>query len=77
MFIEDAGSSASSSVNRMVNDYLFYYERFLRSGKIGIPAGVFSGSPLANNVEALYTVTTPTLSKSLYLNSLSSFKDFF
>ena len=75
IFIEDAGSSASSSVNRMVNDYLFYYERYLRSGKIGIPAGVFSGSPLANNVEAL-NVTTPTLSKSLYLNSLTV-KDFF
>ncbi|MEJ6806763.1 MAG: imelysin family protein [Saprospiraceae bacterium] len=76
VFIEDAGSSASSSVNRMVNDYLFYYERYLRSAKIGIPAGVFSGSPLTNNVEAL-NVSTPTLSKSLYLNSLTSFKDFF
>ena len=75
-FIEDAGSSASSSVNRMVNDYLFYYERYLRAGKIAIPAGVFSGTPLANNVEALYT-PAPTLSKSLYINSLTSFKDFF
>ena len=76
IFISDAGSSASSSVNRMVNDYLFYYERYLRAGKIAIPAGVFSGTPLANNVEALYT-PAPSLSKSLYINSLTSFKDFF
>ena len=75
-FIADDGSSASSSVNRMVNDYLFYYERFLRAGKIAIPAGVFSGTPLANNVEALYT-PTPTINKSLYINSLTKFKDFF
>lgn len=76
VFIADDGSSASSSVNRMVNDYLLYYERFLRGGKIAIPAGVFSGGPLANSVEALYT-QSPTINKSLYLNSLNNFKAFF
>lgn len=75
IFIEDSGSSASSSVNRMVNDYLFYYERFLRGGKIAIPAGVFE-IPIANKVEALYT-PAPTINKSLFLNSLTHFRDFF
>lgn len=75
-FINDDGSSASSSVNRMVNDYLFYYERFLRAGKIGIPAGYFSGSPLANLVEAQYTNPFP-INHSLYINSFDSFKNFF
>lgn len=75
-FINDDGSSASSSVNRMVNDYLFYYERFLRAGKIAIPAGVFSGMPLANNVEALYTTPFP-INQSLLNNSFTSFRKFF
>lgn len=75
-FINDDGSSASSSVNRMVNDYLFYYERFLRAGKIGIPAGYFSGLPLANLVEAQYTTPFP-INRSLYLSSFDSFKNFF
>ena len=76
VFVSDSGSSASSSVNRMINDYLFYYERFLRAGKIAIPAGVFSGTPLANNVEARYT-PFPTINKSLYFTSLTAVKDFF
>lgn len=75
-FIADDGSSASSSVNRMVNDYLFYYERFLRAGKIAIPAGVFSGTSLSNNVEALYTQPF-TINKSLFLNSFTAFEKFF
>ncbi len=75
-FINDDGSSASSSVNRMVNDYLFYYERFFRSGKIGIPAGYFSGSPLSNLVEARYTQPLP-INKSLYTNAYTSVKNFF
>ena len=76
VFIADDGSSASSSVNRMINDYLFYYERSLRAGKIGIPAGKFSGLPLASKVEAVYT-PSPTINKSLYITSLTIFKDFF
>jgi len=76
IFIADDGSSATSSVNRMVNDYLFYYERFLRGSKIAIPAGIFSGTPLANNVEALYTTSFP-INKSLYLSAFSAFRDFF
>lgn len=75
-FIADGGSSASSSVNRMVNDYLFYYERFLRAGKIAIPAGVFSGSPLSMHVEAKFTTPLP-INKSLYLTAFSSFQNFF
>ncbi len=74
-FIADDGSSASSSVNRMVNDYLFYYERFLRAGKIAIPSGVFSGSPLANNVEAFYS--DEPINKYLYINSFTAFRQFF
>ena len=49
-FVNKDGSTATSSVNKLVNDYLFYYEKFLRAGKIGMPAGVFSGDPLSDRV---------------------------
>ena len=31
-FVNDNGSTATSSVNRMANDFLFYYEKALRAG---------------------------------------------
>ena len=73
-FIGNSGTSATSSLNKLVNDYLFYYEKFLRAGKIGIPAGVFSGSPLPNNVEGLYSKTD---SKFLFLSGLEASRAFF
>jgi len=57
-----------------VNDFIFYYEKHLRAGKIGIPAGVFSGGELPNNVEALYA---KNLARELALISLSAAQDFF
>ena len=73
-FIGNDGSSATSSLNKLVNDYMFYYEKYLRAGKIGIPAGVFSGSPLPNTVEGLYSKEN---SKSLFLAGLNASKEFF
>jgi predicted lipoprotein len=73
-FINDDGTSATSSVNKLVNDFLYYYEKFLRAGKIGIPAGVFSGSPLAEKVEAFYAKNE---SKILFLSGLEASKRFF
>ncbi|MFT4533063.1 MAG: putative lipoprotein [Saprospiraceae bacterium] len=73
-FIGNDGSSATGSLNKLVNDYIFYYEKFLRAGKIGIPAGVFSGSPLPNKVEGLYSETN---SKLFFLTGLSASKEFF
>ena len=73
-FVSNDGSSATAAVDKVVNDYLFYYERFLRAGKVGIPAGVFSGSPLPGNVEAYYR---RNLSKELLLAALTTTQDFF
>jgi hypothetical protein len=73
-FVTKDGSEASSSVNKMVNDYLFYYEKALRAGKIGIPAGVFSASPLPDRVEGLYA---GNISKQLFDASLKASIDFF
>jgi hypothetical protein len=73
-FIARSGSSASGSVNKLANDFIFHYEKELRAGKVGIPAGVFSGAPLPNRVEALYS---DTLSKVLLLRSIKAHKRFF
>ena len=53
-FAGNTAASATGSFNTLVNDYLFYYEKALRAGKVGIPAGVFSGAPLPHTVEGRY-----------------------
>jgi len=73
-FVNNDGSSATSSVNKLVNDYMFYYEKALRAGKIGIPAGVFSSTPLSDKVEGLYS---KEYSKVLFNEALDATVDFF
>jgi len=73
-FIENDGSSATASVDKLVNDFLFYYEKFLRAGKIGIPAGIFSGSPIATSAEAPYS---DIYSKAFFLLGFDAVDDFF
>lgn len=73
-FISNSASSATGSVDKLVNDFIFYYEKFLRAGKIGIPAGVFSGMPLATHVEAPYS---GEFSKELFNEALDAVQDFF
>ncbi len=73
-FVANDGASATASVDRMVNDYIFYYEKFLRAGKMGIPLGVFSGSPLPENVEGYYE---QEIANTLFLEGLSAVQDFF
>ena len=73
-FVANNGSSVTASVDRMVNDYIFYYERFLRAGKMGIPGGVFSGTPNPENIEAYHN---GTVSKQLFLEGLNAVQNFF
>ena len=73
-FVENRGNSANASVDKMVNDYIFYYEKHLRAGKIGIPAGVFSGDVLSDRVEAFYK---KDISKMLFMEGLDAVQNFF
>lgn len=73
-FVDNDGASATASVDRFVNDYIFYYEKFLRAGKIGIPIGVFSGSTEVNTLEVFYR---PELSKDMFLEGLDAVQGFF
>ena len=73
-FIDSRSNTATSSLNKLVNDFIFYYEKGLRANKIGIPAGIFSSSPLPNKVEAFYR---KDISKELVLDALQAVEDFY
>ena len=73
-FVGSTDNTASSSVNKLTNDFIYYYEKGLRANKVGIPAGVFSGAPLKGNVEAFYK---KNLSKDLLLEAMDASVKFF
>jgi hypothetical protein len=72
-FVSNDGSSANASVDRLVNDFMFYYEKALRAGKVGIPAGVFSADPLPAHVEGLFSKTGKQLLQRATNASLNFF----
>ena len=72
-FTNSTGNTASSSLNMLVNDFVYYYEKGLRANKIGIPAGYWSGL-LPQNVEAVYK---QDISKDLAKEALLACKNFF
>lgn len=74
VFIQNDGSSATASVNKLVNDFIFYFERMVRAGKVGIPAGVFSANPLPQHVEAPYA---QEINRGLLLKALRSCRSFY
>ena len=74
IFINSTDNTTTSSINKMTNDFIFYFEKGLRANKIGIPAGHFSNEVLPHTVEAFYK---QTVSKELALEALSACKDFF
>jgi predicted lipoprotein len=56
-FIGKTGLDVGSSTGLVVNAYVLYYERYVRSGKIGIPSGATiasTGVPYPEKVEAFY-----------------------
>jgi len=73
-FVASTGTDVNSSVSKMVNAYVLYYERFLRSGKIGLPAGAMTGNALPQLTEAYYS---PSLSNELATTALQAVRDFY
>ena len=73
-FISNSGSSGTASVDKTVNDFIFHYEKFFRAGKVGIPAGVFSGNTNSLSVEAPYS---SVYSKSLFFEAFTAIQHFF
>ncbi|MEX2349979.1 MAG: imelysin family protein [Flavobacteriaceae bacterium] len=73
-FVANTENSATGSINLMVNDFIYYYEKGFRANKFGIPAGNFSPNPLPDRVEALYR---GDLSKELALEGMQAIQNFF
>lgn len=73
-FVNNTDNSATGSINLVVNDFIFYYEKGFRANKFGIPAGNFSPTPLPDRVEAYYN---GHLSKTLALEGMDAIQNFF
>lgn len=73
-FVANLSNNATGSVNKLTNDFIYFYEKGLRANKFGIPAGVFSATPFPDKVEAYYS---SAVSKALALNALNAVQDFF
>jgi predicted lipoprotein len=76
-FVASTGLDIGSSMGAVVNAYVLYYERYIRSGKIGIPAGIIGamvGTPYPEKVEAFYK---RDISKSLVKTAHQAVIDFF
>ena len=74
-FISSNGNTATSSLNLLTNDFIYYYEKGLRANKIGIPSGIWNGFQIYEiGVEAYYR---KNISKQLCLKALNSCIDFF
>ncbi|WP_428742699.1 imelysin family protein [Tenacibaculum sp.] len=73
-FVSSTANTATSSLNKLVNDYVYAYEKGLRANKFGIPAGVFSATSLPEKVEGYYS---KAYSKALALEALNAAQDFF
>ena len=76
-FISKTGLDIGSSTGLAVNAYVLYYERYIRTGKIGIPSGAAIGStgtPYPEKVEAFYK---KDISLDLAKTAHQTAKDFF
>ncbi|AWG23108.1 iron-regulated protein A precursor [Flavobacterium faecale] len=74
-YITNDGNTITSSVSITVNMFIKNFEKNVRAGKIGIPAGVFSGGKtLPASVEAFYK---KDISKTLYTTAIQASQDFY
>lgn len=74
-YIANSGTSVSGSVNFTTNNFVKNLEKNVRSGKLGIPAGVFSAAiKYPEKVEAFYK---NDISRALLNTAIKASQDFF
>ena len=74
-FIASVENTATSSANKMTNDFIYYYEKGFRANKFGIPVGIFSGGDIfPEKVEAYHN---ENVSRLLALEAMDAIKTFF
>lgn len=72
-FVNSFDNTASSSLNKLVNDFVAYYESGLRAKKIGFPSGAL-GFQSEEKIEAFYN---QNVSRELVLKALTAVENFF
>ncbi|MEZ4902807.1 MAG: imelysin family protein [Spirosomataceae bacterium] len=74
-FTTKTGLDIGSPMGELINGYVLHYERFIRSGKFGIPSGtMLNGVVSPEKVEAFYK---KDISKTLAQTAHQAFIDFF
>lgn len=73
-FIASVENTATSSANKMTNDFIYYYEKGFRANKFGIPVGIFSNGINPETVEAYHN---ENVSRLLALEAMDAIKTFF
>lgn len=74
-YIASNGTAVSSSVNKTTNLFVKNFEKDIRTGKIGIPSGIFSsGTLFPEKVEAFYK---KDISRELLNVAIQAQQDFF
>ncbi len=74
-FISSTANTATSSLNKLVNDFLQYYEKRVREGKIAIPSGVRTDlNPDETKIESYYY---SPICKDLLVEAFKSVKRFY
>lgn len=73
-FVASTGNTVTSALNKFLNDYIEFFEKNIRTNKIGIPAGIFSDTTLPEKVEAFYR---QDVSKELAINAIDGFENLF
>lgn len=80
-FLSNTGNNASTSLNLLSNAYIQYYEKNLRAGKFGYPAGVLT--PMYLNLsseikpELIESRFSPAKSKRYALEGIKAMQDFY
>ena len=73
-FIKSTKNTSTSSINQVINDFIFYFEKGYRANKIGIPAGRYSDGPLPDRIEAYHG---KKYSKILILEATDAIDNFY
>ena len=74
-FVNCTGLDAGCSTSKLVNGFVLHYERYIRSGKIGIPSGAMTNGVVApEKVESFYK---KDLSLTLAKTANQAMVDFF
>jgi uncharacterized protein len=73
-FVGATGTDVNGGLSEITNAYVLYYERYLRSGKVGLPVGAMTGVAKPELTEAYYT---PSLANALAQQAMATMIAFY